>query len=187
MLQNNTTKKNRVYAPMIIGISLFLITLVLYPLYTNYVDSSIEILVLEKSKAEKQKKIDEIKAIQLLFSGSGSSDMKSKVQKYNHAFDTSDIMEVVMVNKYTKASTLTPSQINIGSISVDKGKKLPSGLSLATVSAVVSADTPDQIIDYITYLTTESAYAFTIDGISLPLDTAVAAQDNKGLSLTLSL
>ncbi len=187
MLQNNTTKKNRVYAPIIIGISLLLITLVLYPLYTNYVDSSIEISVLEKSKAEKQKKIDEIKAIQLLFTETGSSDIKSKVQKYNHTFDTSNIMEVVMVNKYTKASTLTPSQINIGSISVDKGKKLPSGLSLATVSVVVSADTPDQIIDYLTYLTTESAYAFTIDSIALPLDTATAAQDNKGLSLSLSL
>ena len=29
----------------------------------------------------------------------------------------------------------------------------------------------DDVIDYITYLTTNSPYAFTIDSISLPLDT----------------
>ncbi len=172
---------------MIIGMSLFLIILVLYPLYINHVDTSIEISVLEKTKTEKQKKIDEIIAIQRLFTASGSSEIKSKVLKYNHAFDTSNIMEVVMLNKFTKDSLLSPAQVKIGAIAIDKGKKLPSGLSLANVSVMVSADTPDQIVSYITYLTTESPYAFTIDSITLPLDTATLPQDNKGLSLSLSL
>jgi hypothetical protein len=187
-MQNNTIhKQNRVYAPIIIGLSLFAITFLLYPLYVEYVDTNTQVVALEKSKAEKQKKIDEIVAMQQLFSWTGMTEVKSKVQKYNHPFDTSNLMEAVMVNKFTKASALSPAQISIGGITVDKWRKLPSGLSLGTVSVSVSAETPDQIIDYITYLATESSYAFTIDSIVLPLDTAIAAQDNKWLTLSLSL
>lgn len=120
MLQNNTTKKNRVYAPVILGVSLLLIIFGLYPMYISYVDTNITISSLEKTKAEKQKKIDEITAMQLIFTGSGSSEIKSKVQKYNHKYNTSDIMEAIMVNKYTKASELSPSSINIGEISINK-------------------------------------------------------------------
>jgi hypothetical protein len=187
-MQNNTIhKQNRVYAPIIIGLSLFAITFLLYPLYVEYVDTNTQVVALEKSKAEKQKKIGEVVAMQQLFSWTGMTEVKSKVQKYNHPFDTSNLMEAVMVNKFTKASALSPAQISIGGITVDKWRKLPSGLSLGTVSVSVSAETPDQIIDYITYLATESSYAFTIDSIVLPLDTAMAAQDNKWLSLSLSL
>ena len=187
MQQNNTTKKNRVYAPIIIGISILLIVMVMYPMYITYTDTSVVISSLEKSKIEKQKKIDAITAMQRIFTESGSSDIKSKVQKYNHSYNTSDIMEAVMVNKYTKATELSAPSINVGAVSIDKWKKLPSGLSLVNISVVVSAETPDQIIDYITYLTTESRFAFTIDSISLPLDTASLAQDTKSLSLSLSL
>ncbi len=187
MQQNNTTKKNRVYAPIIIGISILLIVMVMYPMYITYTDTSVVISSLEKSKIEKQKKIDAITAMQRIFTESGSSDIKSKVQKYNHSYNTSDIMEAVMVNKYTKATELSAPSINVGAVSIDKWKKLPSGLSLANISVVVSAETPDQIIDYITYLTTESRFAFTIDSISLPLVTASLAQDTKSLSLSLSL
>jgi hypothetical protein len=184
---NNTTRKNRVYAPIIMGISIILIVLVIYPMYINYTDTKVVISSLEKTKVEKLKKIDEITAMQRIFTESGSSDIKSKVQKYNHPYNTSNILEAVMVNKYTKSTDLSPSSVNIGTVSVDKGKKLPSGLSLANVSIVVSAESPDQIIEYITYLTTESSFAFTLDNISLPLDTASLAQDSKSLSLALSL
>jgi hypothetical protein len=169
------------------GISIILIVLVIYPMYINYTDTKVVISTLEKTKAEKLKKIEEITAMQRIFTESGSSDIKSKVQKYNHPYNTSNILEAVMVNKYTKSTDLSPSSVNIGTVSVDKGKKLPSGLSLANVSIVVSAESPDQIIEYITYLTTESSFAFTLDNISLPLDTASLAQDSKSLSLALSL
>lgn len=121
MQQNNTTtKKNRVYAPIIVGISILLIVMAIYPMYISYIDTIVVISSLEKTKAEKQKKIDEINAMQRIFTESGSSEIKSKVQKYNHVYNTSDIMEAVMVNKYTKATELSPSSINIGTISVDK-------------------------------------------------------------------
>lgn len=185
--QNDTIQKNRVYAPIIIGLSLLLITLVLYPIYTTYVDTSIQISALEKTKSEKEKKINEIKAMQAMFASSGSSDLKEKVKKYSHTFNTSDIMEAVMLNKFTRATQLTPASIEIGSISIGKGSKLPNWLSLASVSVNITGDTPAQIIQYITYLTTESPFAFTIDSISLPLDTASASADATTTSLSLSL
>ncbi len=187
MLPNNTIKKNRVYAPIIIGITLFLVTLVLYPLYMSHVDATIEIAWLEKIKSEKQVKIDELKKMQALFASSGSTDITQKVKKYNHTLDTSDIMEAVMLNHYTKESSLSPASINIGSISIDNGKKLPSGLSLATVSLSLSADTPDQIVSYLTYLTTDSQFAFTIDNITLPLDTVSLNPGTSGVSLSIML
>ena len=116
MSPNNTLHKNRVYAPMLIALALILIVFALYPLYTDYLNTSIEIAQLEKTKSEKDHQIDEIKKIQTVFAGSGSNDMKAKIQKYGHTFDTSTIMESLMVNKYTKASPLTPAAIRIGPI-----------------------------------------------------------------------
>ena len=184
---NTITKKNRVYAPVIIGCSLLIIIFGLYPLYANYVDTSVEIATMEKIKAEKTTKIDAIKKMQALFAGSGSSDIKARVDKYKNKFNTSDIMETVMVNIHTKETTLTPASIQVGGISIDPGRKLPSGLSLGTISLSLSASTPDQIVDYLTYLTTESHLAFTIDSISLPLDTANVAPTTTGISLSITL
>jgi hypothetical protein len=113
MLTNNFTQKNRVYAPIIIGVVLLLVSLVAYPQYSRYLDKSSTLSVLEKTKEEKQKQINIIKDMQTLFAGSGSSEFKTKVNKFNHPFNTSDIMEVVMLNKYTKSTALTPAAINI--------------------------------------------------------------------------
>lgn len=44
-----------------------------------------------------------------------------------------------------------------------------------------------EVIDYITYLTTASKYAFTIDSISLPLDTDPNSQSVNGSRFGLSL
>ncbi len=188
MQTNNTlSQKNRVYAPIIIGVSLLVIIFGLYPLYTEFVDMSTKIGTMEKIKAEKITKIDAIKKMQALFASTGSSDIKAQVDRYKNKFNPSDIMETVMVNNYTKNSLLTPASINIANINIDAGHKLPSGLSLGTVGITLSADTPDQIIDYITYLTTESRLAFTIDSITLPLDTANIAPTTTGISLSITL
>ncbi len=187
MLTNNIITQNRVYAPIIVGFVILLSVFIFYPLYTEYIDTSITIKNLENTKSEKWQKVNEIKKIQALFAGSGSSEMKEKIEKYNHSFNTSDIMESIMINNFTKNTTLTPASISIGSISVDKGKKLPNGLSLANVSISITADTPDLMVDFLTYLVTKSRFAFTFDSISLPLDTSILPQDANKLSLSISL
>ena len=113
MLPNNIIQKNRVYAPIIVGITLLLVVFLLYPLYTSHADTRITIAGFEKTKSAKQLKIDEVKKMQALFAGSGSSDLKAKVEKYNHRFNSSDIMETMMVNKYTTTTLLSPAQIAI--------------------------------------------------------------------------
>ncbi|MBC7503725.1 hypothetical protein H7169_02040 [Candidatus Gracilibacteria bacterium] len=187
MLPNNIIQKNRVYAPIIVGITLLLVMFLLYPLYTSHADTRITIAGLEKTKLDKQLKIDEVKRMQALFAGSGSSDLKAKVEKYNHRFNSSDIMETIMVNKYTTNTQLSPAQIAIGSISINEGKKLPSGLTLGSVGFTLSADTPDQVVDYLTYLTTNSPLAITIDTINLPLDTAGSLASSTAISLAITL
>ncbi len=80
-------------------------------------------------------------------------------------------MQTVMLNDFTKSSIGNPAHINISSISVDKGRKLPNGLSLGSVNIAIQATSVDDIVSYITYLTTASDFAFTLDNISLPIDT----------------
>jgi hypothetical protein len=77
-----------------------------------------------------------------------------------------------MLNDYTKNTLESGARITISSLTVSEGAKLPNGLSLANASISLQGKTVDEIINYITYLTTESAYAFTIEDISLPIDTA---------------
>lgn len=187
MLSNNIITQNRVYAPIIIGIVILLSIFMLYPLYTEYIDTNITITNLEKTKSDKESQVNEIKKIQALFAGTGSNEMKDKIKKYNHSFNTSDIMEAVMINNFTKTTTLTPASITIGSISVDKGRKLPSGLSLANISVSITADTPDQMVDFLTYLANDSRFVFTFDSITLPLDTEILPQDATRLTLSVSL
>jgi hypothetical protein len=64
---NNHIQKNKVYAPIFLGLALFFITLVLYPAYISYTDKKIQVLSLENAKQERQSKINEIKKIQDLF------------------------------------------------------------------------------------------------------------------------
>jgi hypothetical protein len=171
MPNNTTTTYNRVYAPILIGISLLAITLVLYPLYTNYVDTSIAIHTLEQTQSDKKSKLAELQAMQAQFVGSGSSDLKTQVARYNHKFDTSLIIETIMLNKYTEVTSYSPAQVSIASISISPGRKLPSGLSLSTVSLSIKSDTYKQVVDYLTYLIDETPLTLTIDSISLPIDT----------------
>lgn len=44
------------------------------------------------------------------------------------------------------------------------------------------------MVEFITYLTQESPYVFTIDGITLPIDTSVPRDDEPiGLNLSLGI
>lgn len=187
---SNIIQKNRVYAPVVVGIALLVIVFVLYPIYTKYVDASATIHALEITRSEKQTKVDEIKNMQALFApGNTKNDLAQKVKKYSQSLDTATIMEQVMINKFTEGTKFNPAPIRIASINVGKGAKLPSGLSLATTSLALSADSVDSIVDYLTYLTTDSPLAFTIDNISLPLDTnpTSSVTGTTGVSLAITL
>lgn len=102
MIQNNIHQKNRVFAPIIVGLSLFMIIFIVYPLYIEYVDTNTQMSLLENTKREKQAIKDSINTIKTEFNGSGTDAMMSKVRKYNRVFETSKIMSEVMLNEYTQ-------------------------------------------------------------------------------------
>ena len=143
----------------------------------------------ETNRESKVKMRDELLKIQAEFASGATSDIAKKVEKINKKFEASDIMETIMLNDFTKTGVGTDAKIAIGSISVDKWAKLPSGLSLGHVSFNVSGTDMYDVIDYITYLTTNSSYAFTLDDIILPIDTAPSESLTNGgkFSLALSL
>jgi hypothetical protein len=179
--------KNTIYAPILVGVSLLLMIFALYPLYTSYRDQAVQIAHQTDILAQKETEFKKISDMQALFAGSGSSDLKVKVKKYNHPLSTPDILQTVMVNTYTESNTLNAALVEIGGISVSPAKKIPNGLSLSTVTFSATASTVDVITEYIDYLTQKSGLAFSLDSITLPLDTAAAPQDATPVTLSITL
>ncbi len=160
------------------------------PLYEWYLLSATERMVTENNYEEKAKVLESLTAMkkQLESQWTGTTELTDKVNKLTKKWDSADIMAVVMLNEFTLSNSLTSSRISIGTISTSKGSKLPSGLWLWNVSVSVSARTLDDMITYITYLTQKSPFVFTIDEISLPIDTGASDDtSNDSISLALSL
>ncbi len=181
--------QNRIYAPILFGVALLIGVLFFKPLYTGYMDNLTEANTLTKNVQEAEQKIAALQKMQEGFrTGTGQTDLINKVKKIDKKWSEADLFSAVALNRFTQNTGVIPAQIALGTISVDKGKKLSNGLSLWTVNFVVSATSVDAIIDYITYLTTESDFIFTIDSISLPIDTAPTdSNQNGGVTLSLAL
>ncbi len=161
---------------------------VLKPLYTNYLSKKTALAIVEKSETEKQASLDKLVALQKAFAtGSGSTEIVEKVKKIDQKFDTSNIMSTVMLNDYTRAWEWGRPRVAISSVSVDKWAKLPNGLSLGTVSVSLSTSSVEEMIDFITYLTQLSNFVFTINSITLPIDTTNTTGNATWVSLNLAL
>ena len=186
---NTSHSQNRIYAPILFGVALLVWVLFFKPLYTGYMDNLTETNTLTKNVQEAEQKIAALQKMQDGFrTGTGQTDLINKVKKIDKKWSEADLFSAVALNRFTQNTGVSPAQIALGTISVDKGKKLSNGLSLWTVNFVVSATSVDAIIDYITYLTTESDFIFTIDSISLPIDTAPTdSNQNGGVTLSLAL
>ena len=181
--------QNRIYAPILFWIALLIGVLFFKPLYTGYMDNLTETNTLKKSVQDAEQKIAALQKMQDGFrTGTGQTDLINKVKKIDKKWSEADLFSAVALNRFTQNTGVIPAQIALGTLSVDKGKKLSNGLSLWAVNFVVSATSVDAIIDYITYLTTESDFIFTIDSISLPIDTAPTdSTQNGGVTLSLAL
>jgi hypothetical protein len=171
-MNTNYHQLNRVYAPIIIGITVLFAIFVLKPIYTDYLDTSTGLIRIEADQKAKEEKLKSLLAMKEEVSKSGSGELALKVKKINQKWDTSEIMKRIMLTDYSRSTSLAPTRISIGSISVTRGSKLPSGISLGSVNVSVKADTLADMIDYITYLTTASDTLFLLDSINLPIDTS---------------
>lgn len=188
MINLNSYTKNRVIAPILIGVSILFGVLAVKPLYTSSIETRSALATVNASI--EQKTSDKEKLIQIKnMSSSGMSDaIKAKVTQLDRKFVPSDLMQEVMLNKFTEKQDSGVPTIIVSNISVDKWGKVPSGLSLGHVNISIRGTSLDAVIDYLTYLTTESGFAFTLDNITLPIDTdpeTTLAPTSYAMSLSL--
>ncbi len=181
---------HRATSPILIGIAIFFGIFILKPLYQNYIEKETILFALERDFTQKEKEYNDIVKIKEKWNSGSTSDISLRVKKLGRKFNTSDIMQTVMLNDFTKSAIANPAHINISTISVDKGSKLPNGLSLWNVNIAIQGTSIEDIVSYITYLTTASDFVFTLDNISLPIDTAPGENEiawGYGLSLSLGV
>ena len=183
---------NRVYAPLLLGITILIGIFIAKPMYESYMSKQIQYASLQNQKIDKQKILTDLERMQRSFTANNtwSTEFVQKVNKLWKKWDTTDVLSAVMLNEFTTATTLAPSRITIGDIVVNKWSRLPSWLSLWNVNFTVSAWSLDDMIAYITHLTQTSSYAFTIDSIVLPIDTGEVqwvTQSEVSLSLVLGI
>lgn len=182
-------RQNKILAPIILAISIILLVVALWPLYSSAIEKSATLANLDSQYETKMTVRDGLMRIQEMFASGAKNDLIEKVQKLDIPYNVPDIMQAVMLNDYTRSTLSSPARITLGGISVSPGSKLPNGLSLGQVSVAVTGGDMYDVIDFITYLTTDSPYAFTIDSISLPIDTdpTRAYLNGSAFSLNLSL
>lgn len=166
------TPSPRIYTPIALGLAIILAVVVLRPLYLNSIDHSATLATKKQELNSKETAYNSLLAIKNKTNSGSTDEIKATVKKLGKKFDTSSVMEIVMLNDFTRSTIGQVAPISISSIAVNKGTKLPSGLSLWTTTVSISAKSIDDIIRYITYLTTQTDYVFTIDSISLPIDTS---------------
>ncbi len=179
--------KNRIVAPIVLGIAIFIGIFITRPIYQNYIESKANVMKLEWNLASLNSEYEALLAIKNNTDTEAVNSALSK--KILEKFDRASILSEVMFNDYTKEGFGSNPRISIGSISVSDPSRLANGLSFSSVSVAVQGSTIDEIVEYITYLTTETKFAFTLENISLPIDTAPEwdLPDGFGMSLAFGI
>ncbi len=182
---------SKIYTPIALGITIIFLVLISRSVFADYVASSAQVSALETKAKEKENELKILSDLQAQFSDSKvESALKKKISRYNKTFNEADIMEMMMVKPpQLRANTDGTYNLMVSAFGVDKGKKLPNGLSLASVNISLQARDVDTLVDYITYLTNQdSETAFTIDSITLPIDTNPdETKSIGGINMSLSL
>ncbi len=182
----STLRKNRVYAPILFAVAILLLVFLARPLFVAYSDTQNQLQVTRSTLSEKEGEYQKILALEAQLHAGGSGATTELTQKIDTDFVESNILEAVMINDFTRSSALGSPQIVIQNISVDRGAKLPSGISRGSVNLSLTSSSVDTIVSYLTYLTTSTPYAFSLDTINLPLDT-LQATTNTPIQLTVDL
>jgi hypothetical protein len=182
-----TNQATRIYAPIFIAIAIIFSIFWLKPIYTQYMDTRWEIAQIKSAKEEKQRNLDALVSLkQLLENSTDQTELTEKVKKLSNTWVEADILSSIMLNQYTRWTDFVSPPISINSITIDEGKKLPSWLSLGTVQFTVLWKTVDDIIGFLTYLTSNTWYIYTLDSISLPISAPVQ-EDVWWVSLPVTL
>ena len=170
----STLQKNRVYAPVITGLAILLAVLVARPAFTAYSEAKMELFATETTLSEQQSKLSKLEEESAKLADE-NSELSKNVAKITREFTPSEIFEVLLLdNKFTVASAVsgqtTPS-VSVTDVVAQAGNKEPSGIYRGTVNLKVSAKNPEMIAAYLDFLTSHPKFAFTLNDISLPINT----------------
>ncbi len=103
----STLQKNRVYAPIILGIAICIAIFFTRPAFSGYTESK-ALLATAKSEVEKvQVERDALRANAEKISDP-NSDLSKKVAKIARDFNPSEIIEAIMINRFTIKNELSP-------------------------------------------------------------------------------
>lgn len=168
----STLKKNRVYAPIITGLAILAAILIAKPAFSAYSNAQTELATV---KATQEKTLAKEKKLQDVYKNAGTgSTLATQIQKINKDFVESEIMQAILLNTFTVASSVSTNAapIVVNQVTLDKGNKLPNGIYYGKATLNLVGQSTDSIVDYLTYLTTVTPFAFTLSDITLPIDTA---------------
>ena len=159
---------------MITGLAILVAVLVARPAFTAYSEAQMELLATETTLSEEQSKLSKLEAESAKLADE-NSELSKNVAKIAREFTPSEIFEVLLLdNKFTVASAVsgqtTPS-VSVTDVVAQAGNKEPSGIYRGTVNLKVSAKNPEMIAAYLDFLTSHPKFAFTLNDISLPINT----------------
>lgn len=183
----STLKKNRVYAPMIMGLSIMLMVFVAKPAYTSYDETTLAIVSAENNEASQQKKLSTLQAQQKKLEDETSEIAKS-VQKISKDFDSAGIIESIMIGRFTTpalSGLASKPPITVTDLTIDRGSQEPNGIYRGTVTMTVAAQNPEMIAAYLDYITSNTPYYFALNTVSLPVDTETQTSEEVSVPVTL--
>lgn len=181
-----TLQKNKVYAPIITGVAIIVAIAATMPAYNAYSEADLELITAENTRNETELKLKKLES-QAAKIADSNTPLAQNVAKISQDFDTSKILETVMVNTFTTGNAALAARtpmIAIENITLDKGSKEPSGIYRGTVNMTVKASSTEMLVKYLDYLTKNTNFYFSLTEISLPVENAAS---NAEVSLPVRL
>ncbi|MDD2487597.1 MAG: hypothetical protein PHS92_04485 [Candidatus Gracilibacteria bacterium] len=153
-------EQKSIYASVLIVLSLIVLFFVTKDSYYANMEKNTNLEALTNQSQELK---DELNALNKIKSDLSSSPQMQKIMnQYGGEFREDNIINnIFMANR----------GINISDISMDKGEKLPNGLTLANVSINLQAQKIEDLNNYYNYLTSENSnLRFVIKNTNFPFN-----------------
>ena len=111
---------SRIFAPVFLGVALLVAIVVVKPLYSEYIDKSSTLSLLAKETEKTESEHQALLKIKEKTASGNIDDLALRVKKLGKKWNTSDIMEIVMLSDFTRPTVGQSARIRISSISVDE-------------------------------------------------------------------
>lgn len=182
----SSAKKHRVYAPIITGLAILLAIFLARPAFGAYSDAQTDLASAQKTLETTQAELAKFQSQQAKIAS--GSELSAQINKINKPFSELGIMQAIFLNNFTRPNSLSNSSpVVVTNVSLDAGSELPNGIYFAKANVTIAAGNIQSVVDYLTHLTTNSPYAFTLNDINLPIDTLMQGQNQETITVPVTL